>query len=84
MSLRTEALGIEMIFSPRGLTGRYEPLDRLTLGALKSKESAKWQREFAHPRGEHAGERWVKNSCPGHGTSCRILPSQLDGIMGKI
>jgi hypothetical protein len=37
-------LGIEIIGVPRGGTGRYQPLDRRTFGALKSKGKAKWRR----------------------------------------
>jgi transposase len=41
-----ENLGIEVIWVPRGGTGRYQPLDRRIFGALKSKGKAKWRRYF--------------------------------------
>lgn len=44
-------LGIETILIPKGATGRYQPLDRRTFGALKSKGRAKWTKMFA----EHYG-----------------------------
>jgi transposase len=44
----TEAqqLEIETIRIPKGATGRYQPLDRRTFGALKSKGRAKWRKTF--------------------------------------
>jgi hypothetical protein len=48
---KAEALGIELIWIPRGATGRYQPLDRRTFGALKAKGKAKWRHEFT----EHYG-----------------------------
>ena len=45
-----ESLDIELIFVPKGGTGKYQPLDRRVFGALKAKGRAKWSREFArHP-----------------------------------
>jgi hypothetical protein len=41
-----ESLGIEIFSGPRGGTGRYQPLDRRTFGALKSQGRAKWGRYF--------------------------------------
>jgi hypothetical protein len=41
-----ESLGIEIISVPRGGTGRDQPLDRRTFGALKSKGKAKWRYYF--------------------------------------
>jgi hypothetical protein len=41
---------------PRGATGKYQPLDRRVLGALKSKGRAKWQRPFM----EHYGGKCTK------------------------
>jgi hypothetical protein len=41
-----ENLGIEIIWVPRSGTGRYQPLDRRTFGAFKSKGKAKWRRCF--------------------------------------
>jgi hypothetical protein len=44
------SLSIELLFVPRGGTGRYQPLDRRTFGALKAKGRAKWSQECAnHP-----------------------------------
>jgi hypothetical protein len=39
-------LNIHLIFVPKGGTGRYQPLDRRTFSALKSKERAKWTRYY--------------------------------------
>jgi hypothetical protein len=41
-----ESLGIEIIPVLRGGTGRYQPLDRRTFGALRSQGKAKWRRYF--------------------------------------
>jgi hypothetical protein len=42
-----EKLGIEIIWVPKGATGKYQPLDRHTFGALKSKGRAKWKLIFS-------------------------------------
>jgi hypothetical protein len=42
-----EELGIEIIWLPKGATGKYHPLDRRTFGALKSKGRAKWKFIFS-------------------------------------
>jgi hypothetical protein len=44
---KVEALGIEMIWIAKGATGRDQPLDRRTFGALKAKGKGKWHRQFA-------------------------------------
>jgi hypothetical protein len=41
VTTKAEALGIEMIWIPKGATGRYQPLGRRTFGALKAKGKAK-------------------------------------------
>jgi hypothetical protein len=51
MAIKAEGLRIELIWIPKGATGKYQPLDRRTFGALKSKGKAKWRHEFA----EHYG-----------------------------
>jgi hypothetical protein len=48
---KAEVLEIEVIRNPNGATGRYQPLDRRTFGALKAKVKAKWGQKFA----EHYG-----------------------------
>jgi hypothetical protein len=42
-----EELGIEIIWVPKGATGKYQPLDRRTFGALKSKGRTKWRFIFS-------------------------------------
>jgi hypothetical protein len=42
-----EALEIEIRWIPKGGTGRYQPLDHRTFGALKSKGKTKWKCIFA-------------------------------------
>jgi hypothetical protein len=49
-------LGIDLIWIPKGATGRYQPLDRRTFGALKSKGKAKWQKYFS----EHYGGKCTR------------------------
>jgi hypothetical protein len=51
VTTKAEALGIEMIWIPKGATGRYQPLDRRTFGARKAKGKANWRPQFA----EHYG-----------------------------
>jgi hypothetical protein len=51
VTTKAEALGIEMIWIPKGATGRSQPLDRRTFGAPKAKGKAKWRHQFA----EHYG-----------------------------
>jgi hypothetical protein len=51
-----DRLQIDLIYVPKGATGRYQPLDRCTFGALKSKGRAKWLRYF----GEHYGNKCDK------------------------
>jgi hypothetical protein len=46
-----EAPGIEIIWVPKGATGRYQPLDWRTFGALKSKGKTKWKFMFS----QHCG-----------------------------
>jgi hypothetical protein len=46
-AMKAEALGIEMIFIPKGATERYQPLDKRPFGTLASKRKAKWRHEFA-------------------------------------
>jgi hypothetical protein len=41
MKKKAEELGVKIIWVPKGGTGRYQPLDRRTFGALKSKDKAK-------------------------------------------
>jgi hypothetical protein len=41
-----DSLGIHLIFIPKGATGRFQPLDRTTFGALKAKGRAKWVRAY--------------------------------------
>jgi hypothetical protein len=47
----TEELGIKITWVLKGGTGRYQPLDRRTSRALKSKDKAKWPRYF----NDHSG-----------------------------
>jgi hypothetical protein len=50
VSSLAQALGIHLIFIPRGGTGEYQPLDRRTFGALKSIGRARWTTYYAqHP-----------------------------------
>jgi hypothetical protein len=51
VAVKAEAFGIELIWIPKGATGKYQPLDKRVFGALKSKGRAKWRHEFA----EHDG-----------------------------
>jgi hypothetical protein len=51
MTEKAEMLGIELIWIPKGATGRYQPLDKRTFGVLKAKGRAKWQHQFT----EHDG-----------------------------
>jgi hypothetical protein len=47
---RADQLNIELVFIPKGGTGKYQPLDRRVFGALKSKGRAKWtQHIFENP-----------------------------------
>jgi hypothetical protein len=39
-------LNIHLVFVPKGGAGRYQPLDRRTFGALKSKGRVKWARYY--------------------------------------
>jgi hypothetical protein len=41
------ALGIELLFVPRGGTGKYQPLDRRTFGALKAMGRTRWGQHYA-------------------------------------
>jgi hypothetical protein len=47
-----EELGIEIIWIPKGATGKCQALDRLTFGALKSKGRAKWRFIFSEGCGK--------------------------------
>jgi hypothetical protein len=51
VTTKADALGIEVIWIPKGATGKYQPLDRRTFGALKAKGKAKWRYEFAQHYG---------------------------------
>jgi hypothetical protein len=51
-----DQLDIEIIWVPKGATGRYQPLDRRTFGALKSKGKAKWRIYF----NDHYGVKCTK------------------------
>jgi hypothetical protein len=68
-----EELGIEIIWVPKGATGKYQPLDRRTFGALKSKGRAKWKFIFSQEcckpctkeiAGELLLQSWAKLSDP--------------------
>jgi hypothetical protein len=52
MKPQAEALGVPLIFIPEGATGKYQPLDKGTFGALKSKGGAKWRHEFVQHFGK--------------------------------
>jgi hypothetical protein len=52
MNKKAEALGIELMFVPKGATGRYQPLDKRTFGALALKGRARRRHEFAHHSGK--------------------------------
>jgi hypothetical protein len=56
MMAKAETLGIELIWIAKGATGRYQPLDKRTFGALKAKGRAKWRHEFA----QHYGMRCTR------------------------
>jgi hypothetical protein len=47
MRKKSESLGIEVIFIPKGDTKRYHPLDKRTFGGFKLKGKAKWRYELA-------------------------------------
>jgi hypothetical protein len=51
VTTKAEALGIEMIWIPKGATGRYQPFDRRTFGAQTATGRVKWRYQFA----EHDG-----------------------------
>jgi hypothetical protein len=57
-SVQNEAdqLQIEILWVPKGAASRYQPLDRRTFGALKSKGKAKWRRYFKN----HSGAQCTK------------------------
>lgn len=45
------AMGIELVFVPGGGTGKYQPLDRRTFGALKAMGRARWSDHYAENPG---------------------------------
>jgi hypothetical protein len=47
-----EELGIDIIWVPKGATGKYQSLDPRTFGALKSKGRAKWKFIFSQECGK--------------------------------
>jgi hypothetical protein len=51
VTTKAEALGIEMIWIPKGAMGRYQPIDQRMFGTLKAKGKVKWCSQFA----EHDG-----------------------------
>jgi hypothetical protein len=46
MKGQAEAPGIHLIFISKGATGKYQPVDKQTFGALKSKGRAKFAQHF--------------------------------------
>jgi hypothetical protein len=49
LKAQAEVLGIHLIFIPKGITGKYQPLDNRIFGAIRSNGTAKLRHELAQP-----------------------------------
>jgi hypothetical protein len=82
MTEKAEMLGIELIWIPKGATGRYQPLDKRTFGALKAKgrEGPNGNMNSRKTTGCPALEKPLLNSFCNRGANYRSLQSLPDGI----